>query len=137
MNSGQLTLIRAVATAAISALAVLTTYYPNDVWFTAAIAAASAIGIHAIPSISQTSSDLVPQMEVPKMSTGPELMGIVPVSPTPVEAPEATPEAETPETPPEATPEAEAPEGARTAPVDPKNRVLAAVDALVEAVKNL
>lgn len=80
MSNTQLTYIRSGATAAITGLAVLYSYFPHDVWITAIISAAATLGIHAIPAIQQGVTQLVPQIPVPK--------GTVTVS----EQPEATPE---------------------------------------------
>lgn len=60
MSNTQLTYIRSGATAAITALAVLYSYYPNDVWITAIISAAATLGIHAIPAIQQGVTQLIP-----------------------------------------------------------------------------
>lgn len=60
MSNTQLIYIRTAATATITALAVLYSYYPNDVWITTIMAAAGAVGIHAIPAIQQGVTQLIP-----------------------------------------------------------------------------
>jgi hypothetical protein len=79
VSNTQLTYIRAAATAAITALAVLYSYYPSDIWITTVMAAAGAVGIHAIPAIQQGVTQLIPV---------PTKTGVVTVS----EPTEATPE---------------------------------------------
>lgn len=61
--------LRLAASAAITALAAVMSYYPHQVWIPAVIAAASAVGIHAIPAIQQKGNSM-------SEPTGPQLMGI-------------------------------------------------------------
>lgn len=60
--------VRLAATAGIATLGVAATYYPHNMWVPAIIAVAGAVGIHVVPSVSENGA---------KMSTGPELMGLV------------------------------------------------------------
>ena len=82
VSNNQLTIIRTVATAGITALAVLYSYFPSDVWITTVVAAAGAVGIHAIPAIQQGVSTLIPV---------PTQKGTVTVSEQPAETAEVAP----------------------------------------------
>lgn len=64
-----LTSLRVAASGVVTALAALITVYPHDTWIPAVLAAASAVGIHAIPAISTGGTTV-------STPTGPELMGI-------------------------------------------------------------
>lgn len=91
MNNTQLTILRTAATAAITALAAVYAYYPHDLWITAAISAASAIGIHAIPSITQGSTAMT--TPDPLGHAGNVLMGVTApplAGPTPASEPAQT-----------------------------------------------
>lgn len=59
MTNIQATTLRTGATAVITALAVAFTLYPHDIWIPAIITAASAVGIHAIPSIQQNALTVI------------------------------------------------------------------------------
>ena len=81
MSNTRLTYIRAAATAAITALAVLYSYYPSDIWITTVVAAAGAVGIHAIPAIQQGITTVVPvpaQKRIVTVSEQPEVPSVAP-----------------------------------------------------------
>jgi len=81
----QLTYLRTGATALITVLTALLVIYPHEMWtpvIAAAIAAGSAIGIHAIPAVSQITSKGIIMPVTPPPLTGAELMGLTrPVQP--------------------------------------------------------
>jgi hypothetical protein len=91
VTNSQLTLIRTVATALITALTGLLVVYPHEPWtalIAAAITAGSAVGIHAIPAVSQLTMKGNVMSESPNTpfvapgQSGLELMGQVkPVQP--------------------------------------------------------
>jgi hypothetical protein len=61
MNATALTILRTGATIALTVLVALGNYYPSwDHWISAAVLAGAVIGIHAIPSVDQTSNPSVP-----------------------------------------------------------------------------
>jgi hypothetical protein len=98
MTRTQLTYIRTGATVVITVLTGLMSVYPHSMWvplIAAAVAAGSAVGIHAIPSISQ--NPLTGGITMTTPLTGAQLMGIAPL-PTPVAepTPEPTPVATEP-----------------------------------------
>jgi outer membrane biosynthesis protein TonB len=136
------TYVRLAATALIAGLAAIFPYYPSWYWITAVIAAASAVGIHAIPAVGQNSGGM--QMSEP---TGRQLMGLdareqtvtEPAEPEQAEEaaePEQTEEAAEPEqaeeaAEPEQTEETEGDERDRelsTAETEPNGRQLMGLD---------
>lgn len=91
MSNLQLTYIRSGASAVITALAVLYSYYPSEIWITAIISAAATLGIHAIPAIQQGVTQLVPQMLPTPVKVAPVTGGST-MSETPEVAPEVAPQ---------------------------------------------
>jgi hypothetical protein len=92
-QQGIAVLIRLSATAFITVLAGIVTYYPHQTWIPATISAAAALGIHVIPSVTQVKGS-----NTVNEQSGQVLMGLVPPSP---ETPEKAPD--TPETVPDTT----------------------------------
>lgn len=82
MTNKQLTYIRAGASAFITLLAVMYSLYPSYTWITAVIAAAATLGIHAIPSVGQSTGGITTMSEQP-------VEPVAPVEP-PVQANPAT-----------------------------------------------
>lgn len=100
LSNTQLTLIRAVATAIITALAAIQPLYPSYTWITAVIAACAAVGIHVIPAISQKGTVMSEQTpEVPALD-GLAAMGLKPpaMAATAPEVHSPAPEVPSPET---------------------------------------
>jgi hypothetical protein len=79
-----LTVIRTGATVLISVAVAMQTLYPSFTWIGILVAAASAVGIHAIPAVSQAATVAIPMVttEVKKMAddSAPELSNPVGVS---------------------------------------------------------
>jgi len=134
MNSKQLTYVRTTASIILTLLTALLAVYPNETWtpfIATALAVGGILGIHAIPSVSQKGNT---------MSTGPELMGIVPVhtgervapvDPQPVAEPVA------PESTIDLVMNSVAPQLGVTFASDPKEAVRQAVKMLLAAIENL
>jgi hypothetical protein len=135
VNNTQLTYIRTGASVILTMLTALLTIYPNEMWsplIAAAIAGGGVLGIHAIPSVSQG--------KVTPMSTGPELMGIVPVNTGERQAPvdpEPVAEPVEAEPAPDPAPETEAPQLGATVPADPKPALREVALKLLEAIEYL
>lgn len=112
-------ILRMLGTIAISVLASMQVLYPSFTWIAVAIAALGAVGIHAIPAISQATTLAVPAIttEVKNMETSSELespvgvngmalMGLTPPVTAQKTADQPTPVAESaPEPTPVATPQ--------------------------------
>jgi len=64
------TYVRLAATGIITGLAAIYPYNPSWYWITAVIAAASAVGIHAIPAVGQSKEEMMSE------PTGRQLMGL-------------------------------------------------------------
>lgn len=52
--TNSMTYIRLILTAAVTGLTALYSYYPHDVWILPIVTAIASVGIHAVPSITQT-----------------------------------------------------------------------------------
>ena len=83
LSNTQLTVVRTVATAVVTALATLQVLYPSYAWLAAATAAFATLGIHAIPAIQQSKGNT--------MTDGLTAMGLKPAEQTqPAETAPAT-----------------------------------------------
>lgn len=69
MSNTQLTYLRLGATIAVSGLTAAFAYYPHQVWIPCVIAAMATVGIHAIPSVGQTSPSINPSIKAATVKT--------------------------------------------------------------------
>ena len=124
LSNTQLTIVRTVATAVVTALATLQVLYPSYSWVAAVTAAFATLGIHAIPSIQQRGNI---------MTDGLTAMGLKPAVQT-ATVPAELVEPAVPESP-EAASATEAAPATETSPV--KQVLVDAANALLKVAETL
>lgn len=132
----------------ITGLSALVYTYPQFLWIPAVIAAASAVGIHAIPSINQGVKVTTPNgmqlmglaSPTPPAEVAPDVAPTPEVSPTEATLPEAAEtdaEAPTEATPPTPEPTPEVPEVSPPVAVDPVTALTEVAATLTQIANSL